>query len=92
MENWFRRFKNNGFDVDDKERSGEPKKFKDDELEALLLKDSCQAQAELAGSLRVDHNIFETLESNRNDFKNKGYWVMYELRPRDIERCLVAFE
>ena len=40
---WFRHLKNNDFDVEDKERSGTPKKFEDDELEALLHEDSCQA-------------------------------------------------
>ena len=39
---WFRRFKNNDFDIEDKERSGAPKKFEDVELEALLHKDKCQ--------------------------------------------------
>ncbi|KAG5325797.1 MOS1T transposase, partial [Pseudoatta argentina] len=33
---WFRRFKNNDFELEDKERSGAPKKFQDDELEQLL--------------------------------------------------------
>ena len=31
------------------------KKFKDKELEALVHKDSCQAQTEFAESFRVDH-------------------------------------
>jgi len=53
--NWFRRSKNNDFDVEDKERSGAPKKFEDEELEALLHEDSCQTLTELAESLRVDH-------------------------------------
>ena len=39
---WFRRFKNNDIDVEDKKRSGTPKKFEDEELEALLDEDSCQ--------------------------------------------------
>ena len=55
--NWFRRFKNNDFDVEDKERSGSPKKFENEELEALLHEDSCQAPAELAESLGVDHTV-----------------------------------
>ena len=38
---WFRRFKNDDFDLQDKERSGAPKKFKDEELEALLDVVSC---------------------------------------------------
>ncbi|KAG5318788.1 MOS1T transposase, partial [Pseudoatta argentina] len=32
---WFRRFKNNDFQLEDKERSGAPKKFQDKELEQL---------------------------------------------------------
>ncbi|KAG5322234.1 MOS1T transposase, partial [Pseudoatta argentina] len=33
---WFRRFKNNDFELENKERSGAPKKFQDKELEQLL--------------------------------------------------------
>ena len=47
---WFRCCKNNDFDVKDKDL----KKFEDEELETLVHKDSCQAQAELADSLGVD--------------------------------------
>ena len=52
---WLRRFKNNHFDVKDKERSGAPKKFKDKESEALLNENSRQTLAELVKSLGVDH-------------------------------------
>jgi len=45
---WFRYSRNNDFNVEDKERSGAPKKFEDEELEALLRKNSCQTLAELA--------------------------------------------
>ena len=51
---WFKYLKNNDFGVDNKECSGTLEKFEDDELEALLHEDSCQAQAELAQSLGVD--------------------------------------
>ena len=44
---WFRRFKNKDFDVEDKERSGALKKFEDKELEVLHPEDPCQAQTEL---------------------------------------------
>ena len=54
-QSWFRRLKNNDFDVKDKECFGAPKKFEDKELEALLHEDSCQAQAEFSKSLGVDH-------------------------------------
>ena len=50
----------NGFDVsrmeisvEDKPHSGQPKKFEDKELEALLEEDQSQTQDELAESLRV---------------------------------------
>ena len=41
---WFRRFKSSDFDVEDKERSGRPRAFKDEELQALVDKDPCQTQ------------------------------------------------
>ncbi|XP_011882873.1 PREDICTED: uncharacterized protein LOC105570356 [Vollenhovia emeryi] len=36
---WFRRFKSGDFDVEDKERSGRPRVFEDEELQALVDKD-----------------------------------------------------
>jgi len=47
--NRFRHFKD--FSVEDKPRSGQPKKFEDKELEALLEEDQSQTQEELAESL-----------------------------------------
>ena len=43
---WFQKFKNGEFDIEDKERSGSPKVHEDAELEALLDQDSCQTQQE----------------------------------------------
>ena len=40
---WFRRFKDGDLSVEDKPRSGQPKKFEDKELEALL-EDQSQTQ------------------------------------------------
>ena len=37
---WFRRFKNDDFKLEDKERSGAPKKFEDKELEETLDEDA----------------------------------------------------
>ena len=39
---WFQKFKNGEFDIEDKERSGRPKVYENAELEALLDQDSCQ--------------------------------------------------
>jgi len=48
---WFRRFKDEDFSVENKLRSGQPKKFEDKELEALLEED--QTQEEFVESLGV---------------------------------------
>ena len=50
---WFQRFKNDDFDVEDRHSDGREKIFEDAELEALLEQDSCQNQEELARSLGV---------------------------------------
>jgi len=44
---WFTHFKSNDFDIKDKGCSGVPKKFKDEELEALLHEYSYQTLVEL---------------------------------------------
>ena len=53
---WFRRFKDNDFKLENKERSGGPKKFEDKELEKMLDKDRSQTLAELGKTLQVDES------------------------------------
>ncbi|GFX03886.1 mariner Mos1 transposase [Trichonephila clavipes] len=48
---WFQRFKNGDFEVEDQHGGGREKVFEDAELEALLDQDSYQTQQELSGSL-----------------------------------------
>ena len=43
---WFQRFKNGDFDVEDRHSGGREKVFEDAELEVLLEQDSCQNQEE----------------------------------------------
>ena len=50
---WFKRFKCDYFDVENRHGGGKEKTFKDPKLEALLTEDSCQTQEELAESLAV---------------------------------------
>ena len=50
---WFARFKSGDFGLENEERSGQPKKFEDEVLEALLDEDCCQTQEKLAESLGV---------------------------------------
>lgn len=89
---WFRRFKNNDFNLGDKERSGAPKKFEDEELEELLNQDSCQTLAELAKSLRVDDTTVSKRLKALGMIQKQGHWVPYELKPRDVERRFLTCE
>ena len=43
---WFQKFKNGEFYIEDKERNGWPEVYEDAELEALFDQDSCQTQEE----------------------------------------------
>ena len=51
---WFQKFKNGEFDIEDKERRGRSKVYEDAELEALLDQDSCETQEE-----KYDGQYFE---------------------------------
>ena len=53
---WFLRFKNNDFKLEDKERSGAPKTFEDKELEEILDEDRSQTLTELEKTLQVDES------------------------------------
>ncbi|KAG5319672.1 MOS1T transposase, partial [Pseudoatta argentina] len=83
---WFRRFKNNDFELEDKERSGAPKKFQDKELEQLLDEDPSQTLSELGKILQVDESTVSKRLKGLGMIQKQGYWVPYELKPRDVER------
>jgi len=68
---WFRRFKDGDFSVEDKPRSGQPKKFEDKELEALLEEDQSQTQEELAESLGVTQQAVSVRLRAMNDSKTR---------------------
>ena len=52
---WFARFKSGDFGLEDKERLGQPKKFENEQLEALLDEDCCQTQ-------ESSQNLWESLK------------------------------
>ena len=81
---WFRRFKDNDYDVKDKERPGQPKKFEDGELEALLEEDSCQTLKELSETLHVDESTVSKRLKAMGMIQKLGNWIPHELRERDI--------
>lgn len=89
---WFQRFKNGDFNVEDQHGGGREKVFEDAELEALLDQDSCQTQQELAGSLGVTQQAISKCLKVIEMIQKKGNWVPYELKPRDVERRLCVCE
>ena len=89
---WFQRFKNNDFKLEDKERSDAPKKFEDKELEEILDEDRPQTLPELGKTLEVDESIVSKRLKVLGMIKKQGHWVPYELKPRDVERRFVTCE
>lgn len=89
---WFQRFKNGDFHVEDRHSGGREKVFEDAELEALLNEDSCQSQEELARSLGVTQQAISKRLKDMGMIQKQGNWVPYELKPRDVERRLFACE
>lgn len=89
---WFQRFKSGDFVVEDRHSGGREKTFEDDELEALLNEDSCQTQEQLAKSLGVTQQAVSKRLEQLGMIQKQGYWVPYQLKPRDVERRLFACE
>jgi len=83
---WFARFKSGDFGLEDAERAGLPRKFENDELEALLDEDCCQIQEELAESLGVTQTAISKRLKAPGYIQKQGNWVPYELKLRDVER------
>jgi len=85
-------FKDGDFSIEDKPRSGQPQKFEDKELEALLEENQSQTQEELAESLGVTQQVFSVRLRATGMIQKQGNWVPYELKPRDIERRFFTCE
>ena len=75
---WFHRFKDGDFDVDDRPREGRPKTFEDAELEALLDEHPNQTQEELASVLRVTRKAISRYFQALGMIQKQGTWVPYE--------------
>ncbi|GBP06733.1 Mariner Mos1 transposase [Eumeta japonica] len=85
--NWFQHFKNNDFEVEDKERSSAPKKLEDEKLEKLLDQDRCQMLTEHGKTLQVDESTVSKHLIVLGMIQKQGHWVPYELKPRDVQPC-----
>ncbi|GBP28275.1 Mariner Mos1 transposase [Eumeta japonica] len=78
--NWFRHFKNNHFELENKERSGAPKIFEDEKLEELLNQDRCPMLSELGKTLQVDESTVSKRIKVLGMIQKQGHWVPYELK------------
>ena len=83
---WFARFKSGNFGLEDEERPEQPKKFEDEELEALLDEDYCQTQEELAESLGVTQAAISKRLKAAGYIQKQGNRIPHELKPRYVER------
>ena len=83
---WFARFKSGDFGLEYEEHHGQPKKFEDEELKALLDEDCCQIQEELAESLGVIQAAISKRLKAAGYIQKQGNWVPHKLKPRDVER------
>jgi len=89
---WFQRFRNGDFDVEDKERAAKPKLVEHAELEALLDENSCRKPEELAESLKVTRSTISMRLKILGTIQMQGNWVLSELKPRDLEKRFFTCE
>jgi histone-lysine N-methyltransferase SETMAR len=89
---WFRRFKANDFDVNDKERSGAPQKVTDNKLQTLLDQNSCQTQKELAQQFGVTRQDISICLRQMGKIQKKRKWVPHALSEKNkndrFDKCL----
>ena len=76
---WMQRFKEGDIDVQDKKRSGQPKKFDDEELQELLNENPAQTLKELSVALGVDKSTISRRLHALGKIQKEGKWVPYQL-------------
>nr|KAF6341432.1 hypothetical protein mMyoMyo1_011863 [Myotis myotis] len=81
----FQRFKSDDFDVKDKERPGQLKKFEDQQLQALLDEDVCQTENQLAERLNVAQQTISDCLQAMGKILKEGKWVSHQLNERQME-------
>lgn len=85
-ERWFKRFRTGDYDLKDREREGQPKKFKDAELVNLLAQDNTQTQKQLATQLDVSQHAISDRLHAMGKVQVAGKWIPHELNERSIEK------
>lgn len=80
---WYRLFKSGDFDLNDKERPGQLKKFDDDDLQKLLDEDDTQTQQQMAEKLNVGRRMVGDRLHAMGKIQKAGEWVPHKLKDRD---------
>jgi [histone H3]-lysine36 N-dimethyltransferase SETMAR len=86
---WFCRFSNEDYEINDKEHGRPQKVFEDEELAQLLHEDPCQTQTELSIALNVSQGSISRRLTSMGMIRKLGKWVPHRLTERDIERRLI---
>lgn len=72
---WYKQFRNGNFDFDVEEQVGPPKKFKDEQLKALLIEDPSQTQEKLAEKLGVTQRAISHRLNALGIIRKAGKWI-----------------
>lgn len=81
---WYKRFRSGNFDLNDQPRPGQPQKFEDAELQALLDEDSTQTQKELAAQLGVTQTAISKRLHQMGKIHKLGRWVPRVLTEQNL--------
>lgn len=82
---WFVKFRNNNFDLEDEQRSGKPRQLTSDDLQALLDENPRQSTRELAETLHVDQSTVARRLHEMGKIQKAGRWVPHKLSAKNME-------
>ena len=88
--NWFARFRDGNFTLEDDDRSGRPVELETDELEALLEEDPRQSTRELGNRLGVDHSTVLRRLDQLGKINKLGKWVPHKLSENNVNQRLTT--
>lgn len=77
-EDWFKRFKSGDFNVQDKERPGQPTKFEDAELQAILDENATLSENKMAEMLNVNQTTISRRLYALGKIRKEGKWVPHK--------------
>lgn len=80
-QNWFKRFKEGDFDLDDKPRSGRPSEFDMEQLKELIEQDPRQTTLCLAEHFGCSHTTIERYLHVLGKVYKYGVWIPHDLSP-----------